>query len=246
MDAEPAAPLRAALPLLALDAGLAAAFDRLWHPHDPVVAVLGHLAWYAVRFGAVLGGLALLTRRPLAPQLAFDRARLAADLAWGLRCVTLGACAFTALAAGAVLGAAAGLWHLPAPDPETTGYLAYLWGGEHAAFLVLMLLLSVVAAPLVEETAWRGLLLPALLARLAPAPAVLLSAALFAWLHVGPYGQGGWGLTQGFGALLIGAVFWWRRSLVVAMLGHAAGNLWLELAGPLWVALWQARPAWFS
>ncbi len=246
MGAEPAAPPAAALVLLALDALLAAVFARAWHPHDPVVTVLGHHAWYAVRLGVLLGGLALLTRRPLAPQLAFDRARWRADAVWGLRCVTLGAIAFSALAGAAVLGAAAGLWHLPAPDQDTVGFIAYQWSGAHLPFLGLMLLLSAVTAPLVEEAAWRGLLLPVLLARLAPSAAIVVSAALFAWLHVVPYAQGGWGWIQGAGALLIGAAFWWRRSLVVATLGHAAGNLSLECAGLFWVALWQARPGWFS
>jgi hypothetical protein len=81
---------------------------------------------------------------------------------------------------------------------------------------------SVVVAPIVEELLFRGLLYGTLRRWLAPAPAALLSAAVFAVAH-------GYGVV-GFAAVFTSGVLWAvayerTRSLLPSILAHAAGNL---------------------
>jgi len=81
---------------------------------------------------------------------------------------------------------------------------------------------SALWAPLGEEVAFRGVLYPALRARVGVAPAVALSAAVFAVAH----GYGVLGFTEVFWSGVLWAVAYERTgSLWPCIIAHAAGNL---------------------
>jgi hypothetical protein len=111
--------------------------------------------------------------------------------------------------------------HLDLAPHWTDGFQEQLVWGTRGDVLA-DLLDSVVMAPVVEEFLFRGLLYATLRTRLGPAPAALASAAVFALAH-------GYGAV-GFGAVLASGVLWAlayerTRSLLPALLAHAAGNL---------------------
>jgi len=78
-----------------------------------------------------------------------------------------------------------------------------------------------VAAPLVEELLFRGLILRGLLGRHSAPRAILAAAVLFGAIHLNPW--------QGVPAVVVGVLLGWfyvrTRSLLPAMLGHAAMNV---------------------
>lgn len=80
--------------------------------------------------------------------------------------------------------------------------------------------LLVIVAPLTEELLFRGIILRGLLGRCRAASAVLLSAALFALIHLNP-----WQLLSAF---LIGVILGWvylrTGSVWLCVLGHAVNN----------------------
>jgi uncharacterized protein len=93
---------------------------------------------------------------------------------------------------------------------------------------VLVVIIIVVAAPLVEEFLFRGLLLRGLLALHRPAIAIPVSAAIFAAFHLNI-----WQLLPAFiMGLLLGWVYARTRSLLPCILGHAAWNAqwWIATA----------------
>jgi membrane protease YdiL (CAAX protease family) len=95
-----------------------------------------------------------------------------------------------------------------------------LWGPSWVAAGVA--LDSIVWAPLVEEIAFRGILYGTLRTKMAVAPAVLLSAALFAGVH-------GYSVI-GFASVCWSGILWAlayerTRSLLPGMLAHAVNNL---------------------
>ena len=95
-----------------------------------------------------------------------------------------------------------------------------LWGPSWLAASVA--LDSIVWAPVVEEIAFRGVLYATLRTRLGMAPAVLVSAGIFALVH-------GYG-TMGFASVFWSGTLWAlayerTRSLVPCMLAHAVNNL---------------------
>jgi membrane protease YdiL (CAAX protease family) len=81
-------------------------------------------------------------------------------------------------------------------------------------------LLLIVIAPVTEELICRGLILRGLLARFSPSRAIIVSASLFALLHLNP-----WQIPTALG---IGLVFGWvcyrTGSLLLCVLGHALFN----------------------
>ena len=97
---------------------------------------------------------------------------------------------------------------------------AWLWPTREGQWLAAVDL--VVWAPLVEEIAFRGVLHATLRQRLAPLPAALISAGIFAALHF-------YSLTGFLTVLWSGLVWAWAferyRSLLPGLLSHAAGNL---------------------
>ncbi len=80
--------------------------------------------------------------------------------------------------------------------------------------------LAIIIAPLTEELVFRGVILRGLLGRWRPAAAVLISAAMFAFIHLNP--------AQAPVAFLLGILLGWiyvrTRSLGLCVLGHALNN----------------------
>lgn len=95
------------------------------------------------------------------------------------------------------------------------------------AYLVATAVAAVVAAPIVEELVFRGLVLRGLLSRLRPAVAVTLQGVLFGVAHVDPArGAGNIGLAivlSGVGVAL-GAAAYLTRRLGPAVIAHAIFN----------------------
>jgi hypothetical protein len=127
--------------------------------------------------------------------------------------------AVTILGLGILLSEADNLLRSVLPPPawlermfvELTQGRRSLWGS---------VALLVVAAPLTEETLFRGLFLHGFLRRYSARRAILVSALLFAVFHLNPW--------QFLGALTAGVVFaWWvvrTGSLVPALTCHALNN----------------------
>lgn len=102
---------------------------------------------------------------------------------------------------------------------------------------------AVVTAPLCEETIFRGVLLTALLAGWPTRRAIVVTALLFAVLHIHPVGM--------ISALLLGLVAGWQRAafgtLWLSVISHAVYNLhvlawhhspWMpDLAPLVWILL---------
>jgi membrane protease YdiL (CAAX protease family) len=85
---------------------------------------------------------------------------------------------------------------------------------------------AVVAAPLVEEVVFRGVILPALVPRLGRVVAVVTQAIVFGAVHVDPSGSGGLGLAivlSGVGAVF-GAATLLTGRLWPSIIGHALFN----------------------
>jgi membrane protease YdiL (CAAX protease family) len=86
---------------------------------------------------------------------------------------------------------------------------------------IFLFLSIVVAAPLLEEIFFRGVILEGLLKNYSPAKAIIWSAAIFAIAHLNPW--------QGVGAfllgLIIGWVYWKSNSIIPGMVIHFVNNL---------------------
>jgi membrane protease YdiL (CAAX protease family) len=98
---------------------------------------------------------------------------------------------------------------------------------DDRAFVIAVLVLAVVVAPIVEEIIFRGFVLRGLLSCMSVVPAVAIQAVLFGASHVDPArGMGNIGLVlilSGVGATLGGAAYLTRR-LAPSMIAHAIGN----------------------
>jgi membrane protease YdiL (CAAX protease family) len=93
------------------------------------------------------------------------------------------------------------------------------------AWAVPVALVAVVMAPLGEETLFRGFILQGLENGFSPAGAVVLSAAMFAFVHVYPVE-----MPSIFAiGILLAVVFRQRRSLLASMTAHATVNLTVVL-----------------
>lgn len=85
----------------------------------------------------------------------------------------------------------------------------------------------IVAAPILEETIFRGIILNGLLKNLPPQKAIIISAAIFGVIHLNP-----WQAIPAFlGALIMGWMYWKTRSIVPGMILHFANNLFSVLLG---------------
>jgi len=111
-------------------------------------------------------------------------------------------------------------------------------GGSDTQFVVTIIVLTVVIAPIAEEIVFRGLLMRGLLRVMPVGPAIALQAVLFGLAHVDPArGVGNIGLVvllSSVGAVLGGAAYMHRR-LAPAMIAHAMLNaiaVSLALWGP--------------
>lgn len=100
-------------------------------------------------------------------------------------------------------------------------------GGADRAYLVATAVAAVIAAPVVEELVFRGLVLRGLLSRLGPVLAVALQGALFGVAHVDPVrGVGNVGLAivlSGVG-MALGTAAYLTRRLGPAVIAHAIFN----------------------
>lgn len=94
-------------------------------------------------------------------------------------------------------------------------------------YVITLLIATVVAAPLVEEAVFRGLMLRGLLSRIAVVPAVAVQGVLFGLAHVDPVrGTGNIGLAlvlSAVGVVLGGAAYLLRR-LGPVIIAHALFN----------------------
>lgn len=93
-----------------------------------------------------------------------------------------------------------------------------------SSHIAIFFVANVLLAPLVEETLYRGLALPALIERFGAAPGILVSCLLFGLLH---WPGGFWYMVltaTAVGGLFTGLTLW-RGSLVAPFAAHLALNL---------------------
>jgi membrane protease YdiL (CAAX protease family) len=94
-------------------------------------------------------------------------------------------------------------------------------------YVVSLLVTAVVAAPLVEETVFRGLILPGFLSRMHPAVAIGAQGVLFGAAHIDPArGAGNIGLVVILGAVgvVFGGAAYLTRRIAATMIAHAILN----------------------
>lgn len=219
------------LALVAADVALSSLLGTLFEGRDAHGRVHWHLAAYAARLLLAVSGIALLARSGLADPNALGMRRpVGKDAAWTLRAVITGGAVVTLLAAAGLAAAVAAGFEVPPPLFEAPGMLEGPWTPAKIRLLAALTVLALLAAPAAEEAVYRCLLLPALESFLPSWTAILAGAAVFAWLHVVPYGHGGFGTMPFMGGILTGWAFVARRSWLAAAIVHAAGNAWLALA----------------
>jgi membrane protease YdiL (CAAX protease family) len=100
-------------------------------------------------------------------------------------------------------------------------------GDLDRTYVIALLVTAVVAAPLVEEVVFRGLVLRGFLSRMGPVPAIAAQGSLFGLAHVDPArGAGNVGLVLVLGAVGVvfgGAAYLLRRTSPT-VLAHAIFN----------------------
>lgn len=172
--------------------------------HPAVIAVINPLAC-----GLTLLVGYLIGRPPLRAALPVGRVPVA----------LLGGAVLTLAGAVILLSEADNLFRTLLPMPEwVLKILQSTFASERSPVGSLVVL--VLVAPLTEEPLCRGLMLHGFLSRYSPRKAVLLSALLFAGLHMNP-----WQFISAFA--LGGLLGWWflrTGSLVPCIFGHAFYN----------------------
>jgi membrane protease YdiL (CAAX protease family) len=123
------------------------------------------------------------------------------------------------LGAGVLLSEADNACRALLPPPEFMQKLFRdMFYSEERLFSRVFLL--VIVAPITEELLFRGIILRGLLSRYRPAVAVVLTALLFAALHLNPW--------QFISALFLGSLFGWfylrTGSVALCVLAHAMAN----------------------
>jgi len=94
-------------------------------------------------------------------------------------------------------------------------------------YVVSILVTAVIAAPLVEETVFRGLILPGFLSRMHPVVAIGAQGLLFGAAHIDPArGAGNTGLVLILGAVgvVLGGAAYLTRRIAPTMIAHAILN----------------------
>ncbi len=81
-------------------------------------------------------------------------------------------------------------------------------------------LLMVIAAPILEELIFRGIVLEGLLKRYTPSKAILVSSLLFGIVHLNPWQF----VSAGIMGIFSGWVYYKTRSITPSIIIHAAGN----------------------
>jgi len=100
-------------------------------------------------------------------------------------------------------------------------------GTWNRTYVVSLLLLAVIAAPIVEEIAFRAVLLRSLLSKCAPVLAIGVQAVLFGLAHIDPVrGIDNIGIAMVTGAIgaSFGAAAYWLRRIPPTMIAHAIIN----------------------
>jgi membrane protease YdiL (CAAX protease family) len=83
------------------------------------------------------------------------------------------------------------------------------------------ILLAVLAAPILEEFIFRGIILDGLLKRYSAIKSIVVSSLLFGLVHLNP-----WQFITGFlMGIFIGYIYIYTRSLSIAILMHGINNL---------------------
>jgi uncharacterized protein len=139
------------------------------------------------------------------------------DLGWGV--VTYLGCLATQVVVAVIILAAR------VPVARNTDGIAEL--RDDRAYVITLLVLAVVAAPIVEEIVFRGFMMRGLLSRMHAVAAIGLQAVLFGVVHIDPArGTGNIGLALVLTAVGVGlgvAAYLLRR-LMPTMLAHAMQN----------------------
>lgn len=103
------------------------------------------------------------------------------------------------------------------PVPESMK-LAFAKAASHTGLSTFILM--VIAAPVLEELIFRGIILDGLLRRHSPKTSILISSLLFAIVHLNP-----WQFVTGFMmGVFIGWVYYRTKSLLAAIIIHASAN----------------------
>jgi membrane protease YdiL (CAAX protease family) len=100
-------------------------------------------------------------------------------------------------------------------------------GGLDRTYVVVLLVSAVIAAPVVEEVLFRGVILPAFLGSMPAALALGLQGVLFGVVHFDPeLGAGNLGLVVVLSVvgLVLGVGTWLLRRLLPAIIAHAIFN----------------------
>lgn len=123
-----------------------------------------------------------------------------------------------------ILGTIALLWGVISPMASTIPMSdeikkAFMdFAGETGLY---SFILMVIAAPILEEILFRGIILDGLLKRYSPLKSILVSSFLFGFVHLNP-----WQFVSGFViGIFAGWVYFKTRSLLATIIVHASANL---------------------
>jgi membrane protease YdiL (CAAX protease family) len=105
---------------------------------------------------------------------------------------------------------------IPMPESMKEAFMAF--GGRTGIFAFILM---VIAAPVLEELIFRGIILDGLLRIYSPVKSILVSSFLFGFVHLNPW-QFVTGLVIG---IFSGWVYYKTRSLLPSIVVHAAANL---------------------
>ncbi len=104
------------------------------------------------------------------------------------------------------------------PMPESLKKLFLDFGSQTGIFAFLLI---VIAAPILEELIFRGIILDGLLKSYSPAKSIFFSSLLFGLVHLNP-----WQFVTGFIiGIFSGWIYYRTKSLSFAIIIHAAANL---------------------
>lgn len=105
---------------------------------------------------------------------------------------------------------------IPMPESMKKAFMAF--GSQTSAFAFMLMVL---AAPILEELIFRGIILDGLLKKYTPLKSILVSSLLFGLVHLNPW-QFVTGVIIGF---FSGWVYYNTRSLLPSIIIHASANL---------------------